>query len=276
MMLYALQFCAQQDSEYNFQRVQQFLSQLQPQRPCLVCLPESWLCFAKSSEQVLAVAEKHLYWRQRLAALCKRYGIWLAAGTLPVATSEGRYLAASFVFDDQGQERAQYNKIHLFDVTVADGTGTYHESKHTEAGEQVVVLDSPFGRLGLSVCYDMRFSELYRQQVQLGADILLVPSAFTVPTGRAHWHTLLRARAIESQCYVVAAGLYGRNNSDCAHNNGRETYGHSLIVSPWGEVQAELSHGEGWIAQPVNSEELNQRRESMPMHAHRQARKVSL
>ena len=276
MIIYALQVCAQSDPEINFASVKALIAELPPQRPALVCLPESWLCFAKHSEQVLSVAEQHQAWRQRLAQLCREENIWLAAGTLPVMSASGRYYAASLLFDDQGVERAQYNKIHLFDVTVADSTGNYRESKHTEPGEQVVVADTPFARLGLSVCYDMRFSELYRAQVQQGADVLLVPSAFTVPTGRAHWHTLLRARAIESQAYVVAAGLYGRNGTELSHDNSRETYGHSVIVSPWGEILAELDHGQGWISATLDSNELNQCRERMPMAAHRQARKVIL
>lgn len=276
MIVHALQFCASSDAEQNLTRLKAYLDQLPDARPCLVCLPESWLCFAKHPQQVLAVAKEHVYWRSQLAQLCAQHQVWLAAGTIPVFSDEEHYFAASFLFDDQGQEQAQYNKIHLFDVTVADGTGTYYESKHTQRGEQVVVAPTPFAKLGLSVCYDMRFGELYREQVRQGAQVLLVPSAFTVPTGRAHWHTLLRARAIESQAFVIAAGLYGRNDTDIAHDNGRETYGHSVIISPWGEVLAEHSSGEGWLSYSLDMNELIQCSERMPMQAHRQARKVNL
>ncbi|MFY8273741.1 carbon-nitrogen hydrolase family protein [Pseudoalteromonas sp. SSDWG2] len=275
-MIHALQFCATSNAKHNFERVAEFINTLPAHRPCLVSLPESWLCFAKSSEQVLEVARQHQYWRQQLSLLCQKEQVWLAAGTIPVMSDTGRYYAASILFDAQGRECAQYNKIHLFDVTVSDNTGNYHESKHTQPGEHIVVADVLGTKVGLSVCYDMRFSELYRAQVELGANVLLVPSAFTVPTGRAHWHTLLRARAIESQAFVVAAGLYGRNDTDIAHDNGRQTYGHSLIISPWGEIISECHSGEGWISATVDMNELNQCRERMPMHAHRQARKVKL
>lgn len=136
MIVHALQFCASSDPELNFQRLSRYIQQLPEARPCLVCLPESWLCFAKHSEQVLAVAKQHQQWRKRLAQLASTHNIWLAAGTIAVQADSERYFAASFVFDNHGRELAQYNKIHLFDVTVADNTGGYYESKHTCRGDR--------------------------------------------------------------------------------------------------------------------------------------------
>lgn len=275
-MILALQFCASPEPEENFSRLCQQLQTLPPTRPLLVCLPESWLCFGSDGNNAIEVAKNSDYWCEKLAKLCREHGIWLAAGTLPIMADEQRYYGASLLFDEQGKQRAHYNKIHLFDVNVTDNIGAYQESRFTKAGNTISVTDTPFGKIGLSVCYDMRFGELYRKMVTAGAQILLIPSAFTVPTGRAHWHTLLRARAIENQCYVIAPAMYGRSNSQHQHNKGRETYGHTLMVSPWGEILDELPHGEGWITCQPNLESLQQIRQRMPLGMQRNNREITL
>ena len=171
----------------------------------------------------------------------------------------GRVTNTALVYDASGRCVARYDKIHLFDVDVPGKPGeTYRESAHVAPGRDVVVVDTPAGRVGLSVCYDMRFPELYRRLAAQGAEILVMPSAFTVPTGRAHWETLLRARAVENLCYVVAAAQSG------VHPNGRETYGDSLIIDYWGRVLARLPRGSGFVTAPVDRDALGRVRTEFP------------
>ena len=247
----------------NLQRVRTLCAKLPQARPQLVVLPEAFSCFGGGDKQQLAVAEAlgDGPIQQALSEIAQEFDIWLCAGTVPIKTGD-KFYAASLLYDAAGEQVAQYNKIHLFDVEVADNTKRYLESAVTEPGQQLVVVDSPFGQLGMAVCYDVRFPELFRALREQGAEIILLPSAFTRVTGAAHWHVLTRARAIEQQCYVIAAGQYG------VHENGRETYGHSLIVSPWGQVLAEQAHGEGVISTAVDSDELASIRRRMPVNSH--------
>lgn len=171
-----------------------------------------------------------------LAAVCKaagKLGIWVALGSLAVRRSDGRYANRSFVIDDNGTITARYDKLHMFDVELAGGE-TWRESSAYSPGETVEVADSPVGRIGLTICYDIRFPALFQELGRHNCDVIAIPAAFTVPTGRAHWHVLQRARAIESTAYVVAAAQVGQ------HADGRRTYGHSLIIDPWGEVLLDL------------------------------------
>ena len=162
-------------------------------------------------------------------------GLWVHIGSLPLKDerADGRWANRSFLIDDSGAIRARYDKIHLFDVDLAAGE-SWRESSVYGPGEQVVVADTPWGRMGFSICYDMRFPDLYRALTNAGATILLAPAAFTVPTGQAHWHVLLRARAIEAGCFMIATAQVG------AHDDGRTTYGHSLVVDPWGGVLLDM------------------------------------
>lgn len=255
----ALQMCSSTSPSQNIAWLNEQLTNLPQTRPLLVCLPESFLVFSKDSHASYEVGKQSDSYQQQLSALCQQFDIWLAAGTLPIAQTNGKYLAASLLFNNQGAVVAKYNKIHLFDVDVADNTHSYRESDATQAGSEVTVVDSPFGKIGLSVCYDLRFSSLYTAMQRLGAEIILVPSAFTTVTGKAHWHVLLKARAIETQSYVVAAAQVGQ------HENGRETYGHSIIISPWGETLAELSEGTGFINHHLDLNRLNEIRRDMPI-----------
>lgn len=205
-----------------------------------------------------------------------RNQVFLVAGTMPMATrplrsgetkvqtiNDGRVRPASLVYDPAGEVIARYDKIHLFDVQVEDKQAQYSESKSFEAGDQVVWADTPMGRLGLSICYDLRFPELYRRLLGGGAEILTVPSAFTMVTGEAHWEVLLRARAIENQCYVLAANHGG------VHNAKRETFGHSMIVDPWGRVLAQVDKGEGFACAQIDLDALHELRAKMPVQSHR-------
>ncbi|MGI9477673.1 MAG: carbon-nitrogen hydrolase family protein [Hyphomicrobiaceae bacterium] len=166
------------------------------------------------------------------ADLATELGIWLHIGSMAVATDEPRYANRAFLFAPSGALAARYDKIHMFDVQIGEGQ-TYRESKRYAPGQAGVLADLPWGTLGITICYDMRFPGLYRALAKAGAEILAVPSSFTVPTGKAHWHTILRARAIENQCFVLAAAQAGD------HECGRQTYGHSIAISPWGEVLVE-------------------------------------
>lgn len=201
--------------------------------------------------------------QQFLSDTAKQHGIWLVAGTIPLAADSPDHVrAASLVYDDQGRRVARYDKIHLFDV-VLEGGERYCESDSLEAGSEVVVADTPLGKIGLTVCYDVRFPELYRNMHRHGVELITVPSAFTASTGRAHWEALLRARAVENLCYVIAANQGG------THVNGRETWGHSLILDPWGRVLAQIETGPGVACADLEIENLPELRQRFPALTHR-------
>jgi nitrilase len=190
--------------------------------------------------------------------------MWIVAGSLPLKTPETELCyGASYVFDADGSAVACYRKIHLFDVDLPDRDESYRESASMDPGDQPVTIDSPAGCLGLSICYDLRFPELYRRLAYEGAEWFSVPAAFTFATGTAHWHTLLRARAIENLAYVVAAGQHG------THPNGRMTFGHSLIVDPWGRVVAEQESGDGVVVAEMELSLTRKLREEFPVLRHR-------
>ncbi len=232
----------------------------------LVVLPENFALMGEQEADKLAVAEADGDGpiQSFLADQAARHGIWLVGGTIPIATpTPGRVRAASLVYDRQGTRVARYDKIHMFDVTVdTDNDEVYVESDTTEPGEGAVVVDTPFGRLGLAVCYDLRFPELFRYLVAQGMEILALPAAFTAATGRAHWTMLLRARAVENLCYVVAAAQGG------FHVGGRETYGHSMIVDPWGTVLEEMERGRGMVSADVDLNRLRELRQRFPALQH--------
>jgi deaminated glutathione amidase len=195
-----------------------------------------------------------------LSSTAKKHGIWIVGGSAPLIASEpGKVRNSSLVYDASGKQVARYDKIHLFGFQMGDEQ--YHEARTIEPGNVPVTVDTPFGRLGLSICYDLRFPELYRAMKDV--DIILVPSAFTETTGRAHWETLLRARAIENLAYVLAPAQGGR------HANGRETHGDSMIVDPWGAVLDRLPRGAGVVMADVNLERMQGLRRNLPALSHR-------
>jgi len=193
-----------------------------------------------------------------------KWGLWVHVGSLAFKgeREDGRWANRSFVIDDRGEIRARYDKIHLFDVDLATGE-SWRESSVYGPGERVVAVDTPWARMGLSICYDMRFPDLYRALTNAGATILLMPAAFTVPTGQAHWHILLRARAIEAGCFVIAPAQTGR------HADGRETYGHSLIVDPWGEVLLDMGEKVGLALADIDMARIEEVRGRVPAIANR-------
>jgi deaminated glutathione amidase len=210
----------------------------------IACLPENFSFIGLKDADKLQVAEADGAGpvQDFLSKTARELKLWILGGSTPLKGDSDRRVAnTSLLYDGAGKRVARYDKIHLFDVTVPGRNERYLESKHVTPGESVVVADTPVGRLGMSVCYDMRFPELYRTLVSRGAEWLAMPAAFTVPTGLAHWETLLRARAIENLCYVVAPAQAG------THTSGRETYGNTLIVDYWGNMLSRLAQGAGVI-----------------------------
>lgn len=228
----------------------------------LVVLPEYWAIMGKLETDKLAHAEQPGSGpiQDGMAQMARQHGIWLIGGTLPlISGQEGKVLNTTLVYDPQGEPAGRYDKIHLFGFT--RGTESYNESRTIVPGAQVRTIDTPFGTVGLSVCYDLRFPELYRAMGDCA--LIVVPAAFTHTTGRAHWEVLLRARAIENQCYVLASAQGG------LHPNGRRTWGHSMLIDPWGEVKAVLPEGEGVVSGQIDALFLAGVRESLPALAHR-------
>lgn len=203
--------------------------------------------------------------QQFLSQQAEKHGIWLVGGTVPLqAQADNKVRAACLVFDDKGQQQARYDKIHLFDVQLTEDTPEkYKESALLESGSDVVVLDTPFGRLGLAICYDLRFPELFRLLSAQGAEIVALPSAFTATTGKAHWESLVRARAIENLSFMIAANQGGY------HVDGRETYGDSMIVDPWGTILSRHPKHAGLACAKCDLTNLKSLRQSFPVLHHR-------
>jgi deaminated glutathione amidase len=200
----------------------------------------------------------------RTCAAAARTGIWVCVGSLAIAGPGPKLFNRSFVIDGQGSILARYDKMHLFDVDLPTGE-SWRESSAYAAGTEAVAVQTPLGILGLSICYDVRFPALYQALSGAGATLLTVPAAFTVPTGKAHWHALLRARAIENAAYVIAAAQTG------LHEDGRETFGHSLVVDPWGEIIADGGQEPGLIFAEIDLGRVNEARARVPVIAHRRA-----
>ena len=266
MQLCAVQMCSSTSVEENIADIAQQLATLDQDKQQLVVLPECCLFFGgKDKAQLLLAEQDQIEHRltSQLAALAKRFNVFLVAGSIPVQSKvAGKFTNTCVVFSPEGLELGSYDKLHLFDVAVADNEKSYCESRYALAGERVSVVDIADVKLGLSICYDLRFPELFTQLAQQGAKIISVPSAFTRVTGAAHWQTLLQARAIENQVYIIAAGQEG------VHLNGRETWGHSVIISPWGEILAQKDTGKGIICANYNEQELLKVRQAMPVAAH--------
>jgi len=233
----------------------------------IACLPENFSFIGLREADKLQVAEADGVGAVQsfLSDTARQLKMWILGGTTVIrGDTERRVANASLLIDSAGKRVARYDKIHLFDVTIPDRNEQYRESTHVTPGREIVVADTPVGRLGLSVCYDMRFPELYRELVSQGAEWLAMPAAFTVPTGRAHWETLLRARAIENLCYVVAPAQSG------THTSGRETYGDSLIVDFWGQVLSRLPKGNGVITAEIDLAKEAETRARFPALDNRQ------
>lgn len=235
----------------------------------MVVLPECFALMAMDESENIDVAEEHDegYIQNSIKQCAIDNKVWIVAGSIPLKSTESeKASAASLMFNDKGEIVARYNKIHLFDVDIENSKTAkgehYRESDTFDAGKDIVVVDTPFGKIGMSICYDLRFPILYREMVKQGAEIFLIPSAFTHTTGEMHWEPLLKARAIENQCYVIAPAQGG------FHVNGRHTYGHSMVIDYLGQVQAVRLKGTGTISIKIDSAAQRKVRESFPVLQH--------
>jgi predicted amidohydrolase len=260
----AIQMVSTPDVEQNMAVARRLIADAAGQGAQLVLLPEYWPILGLHESDKVAHAEQVEAdggpIQGFMSATAREHGIWLIGGTMPVATPEaGKVLNTTMVYDPAGRHAGRYDKIHLFSFT--KGEESYDEARTIVHGTQVATFDAPFGKVGLSVCYDLRFPELYRAMGECA--LIVMPAAFTYTTGKAHWEILLRARAIENQCYVLAAAQGG------LHPNGRRTWGHSMLVDPWGDVKSELPEGEGVVIGDMELEHLRRIRESLPALKHR-------
>lgn len=248
--------------EENFAAARRLIGDAVRQGAQLVLLPEYWPIMGMNESDKLAHAEQFDAGpiQAFMSGIAREHRIWLIGGTLPmVAPDAGKVLNTMMVYDADGNHVIRYDKIHLFSFTKGDES--YDEARTIVHGSKVATFEAPFGRVGLSVCYDLRFPELYRAMGECA--LIVMPAAFTYTTGKAHWEILLRARAIENQCYVLAAAQGGH------HPNGRRTWGHSMLVDPWGEVKAVLPEGEGVVVGDLEPTHLQRVRESLPALTHR-------
>lgn len=232
----------------------------------LVVLPENFAIMGMTEKDKVKIREAQGSGpiQEFLSDQARKHNIWLVGGTVPlVANDAGKVRASCLLYDNKGKQCCRYDKTHLFDVRLVDNNEEYVESNTIEAGDDVVVYDTPFARLGFAVCYDLRFPELFRNMLDLGVELIALPSAFTAFTGKAHWETLVRARAIENLSYIIAADQGGY------HINGRESYGDSMIVDPWGNVLDRLSSGSGFVIAEYDPKKLAVTRRNFPVLEHR-------
>ena len=263
----AIQMTSSHDVAENLASAAALLREAKDAGALVACLPENFSFIGLKDADKLQVAEADGNGPVQafLSDTARRLKLWILGGTIVIRTKDSSRVAnSSLLIDADGERVARYDKIHLFDVTIPGRNEQYRESNHVLRGRNPVIADTPVGKLGLSVCYDMRFPELYRELVSRGAEWLAMPAAFTVPTGQAHWETLLRARAIENLCYVVAPAQSG------LHTSGRETYGDSLIVDYWGQVLSRLAKGTGVITADIDLASQAESRARFPALDNRQ------
>jgi deaminated glutathione amidase len=261
----AIQMCSSDSVEDNLKTVSTFICEAARNNAELIVLPEMFALLGSAAEDKIRVKESFGKGKIQdcLATLARQHKVWIVGGTIPIESSDKNKVgAACMLFDDQGKIVARYDKIHLFDVTLSEKE-IYQESNTIVPGHEIVVANTPFGKLGLAVCYDVRFPELFRVLFNKGAEIIVLPSAFTVPTGEAHWELLARSRALENFCYLIGACQGG------THANGRKTYGHSIIVGPWGEVLAKKEGIEsGVLYADIDLKKVYEARKMIPIAEH--------
>ena len=263
----AIQMNSSADITDNLARCAQLIKQAAAQQAKLIVLPETFAFMGKSLKEQIAIAETlgRGPIQDFLAQQAHQHQVWLVGGTVPIKNQRAQQVYATcLLLNARGERVAAYNKIHLFDVDLPDQNESYRESNVFQSGHDVVCADTPLGCIGLSVCYDLRFPELFRMLIAKNAEIIVLPSAFTKHTGEAHWRLLLRARAVENQAWVIGANQAG------VHANGRSTYGHSAIVEPWGKVVAEAqSDAEQVIVAEINRDKQAELRTRFPCIEHR-------
>ena len=262
----AIQMNSGADVQQNLQTIDGLLGDAATRGIAIAFLPENLAIMGVRDEDKLQHAENPGSGpiQEFLADAARRYKLWVVAGSLPLKSpQEGKCYGASIVYDSNGKASHIYRKIHLFDVDLPGLDERYRESDTMDFGSDHVVIPSPLGQLGLSICYDLRFPEHYRHLVDDGATVFSIPAAFTAATGKAHWHSLLRARAIENLAYVIAAGQHG------SHPSGRATFGHSVIIDPWGQVIVELESGDGVVDADIDTALPGKLRAEFPVLEHR-------
>lgn len=262
-----IQMVSKANTEENLTEAAALLRQAKADGAELAVLPEMFAHFGEKDAYQFATEQVQPDGpiRTWLRSICQELRLWVVAGTLPLVDNEvqSKPTATALIVDADGNEYARYDKIHLFDVDVNDQQGAYRESDFYEAGGRTCVTASPLGALGIAICYDLRFPELFRNLIQRGAKVIAIPSAFTYQTGSAHWLPLLQARAIENQCFILAANQGGQ------HSPKRNTWGHSCIIDPWGKVLGQLNQGSGVLTLDLMLEETDSVRSSIPCLQHR-------
>ncbi|MFZ5722299.1 MAG: carbon-nitrogen hydrolase family protein [Pseudomonadota bacterium] len=267
-----VQMVSGRDPVLNLESAATLVAEAAQQGAQLIVLPENFAVYNPVDLPSLAeiAGDPQAPFQSFMSRLAKQHRIWLVGGSIPVRPArddnDPRVFSSCLVYSPEGELVARYDKLHLFDVDITDAQGRYRESERFRYGDSVVVFDTPFARIGVAVCYDLRFPELFRALTERGAEIIVLPSAFTRLTGQAHWEILVRARAIENTCFLLAAGQGGR------HDARRETFGHSMIVDPWGVVLAGLGEGEAVAVANLDTRTLSNVRERLPSIAHRRLR----
>jgi predicted amidohydrolase len=257
-----IQMVSTDDLDENLKKAQSLISQAASEGSQFIVLPEYFCMMGLRDHDKLALAETLSDGpiQTFLSHLAKDLGVWIGGGSIPIKTNNPKKIFNThLVFNDQGKSICQYNKVHLF--SFEHGEEKYDESKTIFAGQRPVVFEGPVGKTGVSICYDLRFPEIYRAMGPV--NLILVPSAFTYTTGKAHWEVLLRARAIENQCYVLAPAQGGE------HTNGRKTWGHSMLIDPWGEVLVQLDSGPGVVSGNIDFDCIENVRQALPALKHR-------
>ena len=276
----AIQMASGPNKSGNISEASRLISDAADQGAKLIVLPENFSHMGMAESDIVNVAEEfiggaesrcaveqdrqnHCQAQSFLSSIAKEKGVWIVGGTIPIKSATAdKVVSACLLFNDQGEVTARYDKIHLFDADLGEKCGTYSESKFTDAGNKVIVVETPFGRLGMAICYDLRFPELFRDMTSQGVDIICLVSAFTATTGKAHWEVLNRARAIENLSFVISSAQGGY------HVNGRETFGDSMIVDPWGGVLDRLARGSGFAIAQIDTAKLQAIREKFPVLDH--------
>lgn len=253
--------------EQQLERVEYYLAKAQQAKAQLVVLPEEFLTLHLSPTEKLSLQETFEKGplQQKIKQLAQKYKLWIVAGTLPIKSeNKERFYSSCLVFSPEGEIKARYDKIHLFDVEIEGGKETYLESAYVMPGNNIVTVKLPFAHIGLAICYDLRFPELFRAMVNRGTDLFILPSAFTIRTGEKHWETLIKARAIENLSFFLACNHVGIRKS------GEGTYGHSMVIDPWGEKIDGLIQNEGMLVASLDLKSLRQLRQQFPALSHQQ------
>ncbi len=265
----AIQMASGPNINANLLEAGRLISSAVEQGARLVVLPENFGLMGKSEQEKVTACEVEGEGPMQsfLAEQAAKHKIWLVGGTVPLAaTVPNKVRASTLLFNSEGEQVARYDKIHLFDVLLEESGENYTESETLEAGDAITVVDTPFGRMGIGICYDLRFPEMFRAMLDEGMELLVLPSAFTAITGKAHWETLIRARAIENLCYVIAADQGGY------HVGGRESHGDSIIIGPWGVIFDRLARGSGVVIAELDCARLASIRRNLPAITHRRLR----